>query len=434
MNITNTNRAVLFSIIGLFVISFLYRYFPSEKFSPKTTIHLDLFQDEKPELQNLIAKFEEINPEIDVVPVYHSYQDLAKKMINPDAKAASENPETNKKKIQSDLVMFDMDWLPNLLENGLLESLADFPKDDSDVNMLYETSKIDGKSYAIPLFSHPSVFFYNIDMLQSAGFDRPPKTREDFLRYCRVLQEKQIAGIAFALSEENRAGMRHSGMLDDIYSWVWNSDIHFIEDDEAQFSSKPILETLQFFDILNKEHILSPNSFSKTESAKIDEFCSGKTAMMIASFSSLSEIDERAHFEWGISSVPTAISYIGNPLFVTETSGMGMYAESEHKADAWKFLAFLAGAEENTELASMYQSLPKNQNAEILFAENIPQREKALELFNAGREINEFDIQPGSFSAENIIRDELQKMISGSQSPESAAEAIQAQWSKSFTL
>jgi multiple sugar transport system substrate-binding protein len=316
-----------------------------------------------------------------------------------------------------------MDWLPNVTKSDILEPLAGFPKDNADVTMLYERSRIDGISYTIPLFSNPYIFFYNINVLKSAGFDRPPKTRDEFLSYSRALKEKQIAGIGLALAAEN-----HSGMFSDLYSWFWNSDISFITDGEPQFSTRPVLETLRFLETASKENLISPDSFHKTEQEKIDDFCSGKTAMMITSLSNLSQIKNKVKFEWGTSSIPTAASFIGNPLFVTESFSMGIYAQSEHKEEAWKFLAFLAGAAQNAELASSFNAIPANQNAQPLSTETLPQEEKALELINAGKLLNEFDMQPGVFMAEKIIRTELQKMMSGAISPELCAEAIQKQW------
>jgi multiple sugar transport system substrate-binding protein len=429
MKMTNANKAVLFSIIGLCLISLIYRYFPRESFQRKTTLHIDFWQEENLELQNLIAQFEEQNPDIVVVPLHHSYQDIAKKVFDPGTKLHDENAESKKKIIQSDLTMIDMDWLPNLQQNGTLESLSGFPKNNPHVNVLYETGKIDGHAFALPLFSNPVLFFYNIDILKTAGFDRPPKTREEFLRYSRALKENQIAAMSFALSADEN----HSGMLSDIYSWFWTSSISFFENDEAPFSSRLALETLRFLETLSKENLISPESFSKTESMKIEEFCSGKTAMMIASISSISEIANQTQFEWGISSVPTADSFIGNPLFVTENFGMGIYAQSEQKEAAWNFLTFLAGAEQNAALASSYYYLPKHQNVQPSFLENFPQLEKALSLFNAGKLINEFDEKPGVFAAEKIIHSELQKIMNGALSPEMAAEAIEGQLGKTLT-
>lgn len=424
---TNANRAVLFSIIGLCVISIVYRLISREIIQHKTILHVDLCFDETPALQTLIAQFEEQNPDIDVVPVHHSYQDLAKKLFEAPVDILEQlvdDAQTDDEYVQSDVVLLDMDWLPNLFKNHVLEPLSGFPADNPDLTMHYERSKSGGVSYTLPLFSAPYIFFYNIDVLKSAGFDRPPKTREDFLRYCRVLKEKQTAGISLALSDDN-----HAGMQSDVFSWFWNSGMYFLsEDNEPQFLTRQVRETLAFLDTLSKENLVFSGSFSKSGEMKIDEFCGGKTAMMIASFSALPEIADRAAFEWGISTVPTAASYIGNPLFVTETFGMGMYAASGHKDEAWKFLSFLAGAEHIADLALSYYCIPENQNAVLSFAENPPQLEKALELFNTGKEINEFDVRPGVFVIQNIIRDELQKMMTGEISPELAAEAIQEKY------
>lgn len=416
MKLTNNNRVVLFSIIGLCLISIIYRFIPRSIVSSKVTLQLDLSQEETPGLQGLIAKFREQNPNIIIVPVSHSYKDLEKKFLeNP-----SDTQELDKKRAKSDLIMLDMDWVPNVIKNKGLAPLAGFPKDDPDLAMLYEASKINGESYAIPLFSDMYVFFYNIDILKTAGFDRPPKDRDEFIRYSQALKAKNIAGIGMALSGDN-----HSGMFSDIYSWFWDSGISFIKDNKPQFLSKPVTETISFLDTLNKEALISPDSFAKSEQAKISEFCSGKTAMMVASLAAVQEIRSRVTFNWGISSIPSAASYIGKPLFVTESYGIGIYESSEHKEEAWKFIAFLADAEANGELASAYYSIPRNQNAKALFIQESPQLEKAVTLFNAGEGVNEFDFHTGAFTVEGVVRDELQVMMTKGRSPELTARAIQ---------
>ena len=421
MKLTNTNRVILFTIIGLCVISIIYRLIPQKIIPQKVTLQLDLWQADDPVIQALILKFEEQNPDIIIVPTGRTYSGLRESLLNPPPKDAE--AEKDKKTVSPDLVMLDMDWLPGLLENDTLVSLEGFPRDDPDLAMMYESSKIDGESHAIPLFSDMYVFFYNIDVLKAAGFDRPPKDRDEFLRYARTLKDKSIYGIGMALSEDN-----HFGMLSDIYSWFWDSGISFFRDGKPQFTARPVQETITFLNTLSSEGLISPGSFTKSERAKIDEFASGRTAMMIASLPVIHEIGPKVTFEWGISSVPSALSYIGKPLFVTESFGMGIYGKSEHKDEAWKFISFLAAAGINGELASGFYCLPKNQNAKASFISENPQFEKTITLFNTGEGINEFDPYPLSNEAEKIIRDELQAMMAGGQTPDAAAKNIQATW------
>jgi ABC-type glycerol-3-phosphate transport system substrate-binding protein len=53
-------------------------------------------------------------------------------------------------------------------------------------SLLGETT-VDGKLIAIPYFTAGAAFVYNIDLLNDAGFDRPPDTIDDLISYARAL-------------------------------------------------------------------------------------------------------------------------------------------------------------------------------------------------------------------------------------------------------
>lgn len=53
-------------------------------------------------------------------------------------------------------------------------SPEDFPE------AVWSAGEVAGRRYAVPLDIHPMTLFYNEDMLREAGFDAPPRTREEF--------------------------------------------------------------------------------------------------------------------------------------------------------------------------------------------------------------------------------------------------------------
>lgn len=419
MKLTNANWFILFAIAGFCVISIAYSVIPKRVVSRKVTLQLDLPQHDNPVLGSLIARFGEENPDIVIVPVAHSYREFEELLMR---ETAGKNAE---KGMGSDLLIVDMDWIPDLMKRDILEPLEAFPVDDSGAAMMYEMGKVDHESCAIPLFVDIYVFFYNIDALKAAGFDRPPKSREEFLRYGKALKERNLYSIGMALS-----GGDHSGMLGDIYGWFWSSGLSFVKDGKAQFQAKPFVETMSFLDSLNREALISPGSFTETNQAKTAEFCSGKTVMMIAPLRAVREINEKASFNWGLGSIPAADSYIGKPLFPAESFGIGIYKDSAHKEEAWKFITYLARAGINGELASGFCGIPKNQNAKAAFIHEAPQFEKAFAMLNSGEGVNEFDTQPGSFAVGNIVRGRIREMMLDGLKPEAAAKAMQEDWVK----
>jgi multiple sugar transport system substrate-binding protein len=51
---------------------------------------------------------------------------------------------------------------------------ADFPE------TVWNAGEVNGQRYAIPLDIHPMTMFYSMDLLETAGFDAPPTTAEEF--------------------------------------------------------------------------------------------------------------------------------------------------------------------------------------------------------------------------------------------------------------
>ena len=50
----------------------------------------------------------------------------------------------------------------------------------------WDGSQFDGHQYGIPLDFHPLALYYNVDLLQKAGFKEPPKTRDEFVKMAKA--------------------------------------------------------------------------------------------------------------------------------------------------------------------------------------------------------------------------------------------------------
>jgi len=134
----------------------------------------------------------------------------------------------------------------------------------------------------VTLVSFMDVFVYNIDILKAANCDRPPKTRAEFLTAARAVADinkvspgqKTVSAFALGLSQADTAALRR-----DFYPWVWmnGGDINSIE------ISRQVADIISFFGLLNREGLLSPGTFEKTGTQRLEEFAEGKIAMMTAS-------------------------------------------------------------------------------------------------------------------------------------------------------
>ncbi|MCH8475425.1 MAG: extracellular solute-binding protein [Opitutales bacterium] len=102
------------------------------------------------------------------------------------------------------LVSFDILWLPELAEKGILqplstEELENFgfvPEDHHQITLDLNTH--DGQLFGLPIQPHPELLWYRRDLLDEHGFD-PPQNTEELLKQAAALHdpENQFFGIGW---------------------------------------------------------------------------------------------------------------------------------------------------------------------------------------------------------------------------------------------
>ncbi|MDR2376692.1 MAG: extracellular solute-binding protein [Treponema sp.] len=284
-------------------------------------------------------------------------------------------------------------------------------------------------NWALPLVSAIDVLVYNIPLLQEAGFDRPPRTREDFLLYARTIR---------ALDEENRTpGRRYAlalglspldprGLGRDIYSWFYASALLLPKEGKPEFGGQDYTATLDFFSTLNHEELIAPGSFSATGADRIEEFIRGTAAMMVVSTRDLRYIREKMGNEAiGITLIPHAAAYAGRPVFGLSTWYAGISAESPHPDESWALLQHLR--EQSAFLAESLALVPGTGNYGPYISVD-PLLDKAWSLYEAAETVPDF-LSPGAVEdPDGAFRRELILMFQSSTSAQEAARAIRQSW------
>jgi ABC-type glycerol-3-phosphate transport system substrate-binding protein len=278
---------------------------------------------------------------------------------------------------------------------------------------------------AAPLVSSMDILFYNIELLQSAGFDRPPKNQGEFLAAARAVSDpaNDRYGAALALAAENPQGVYR-----DILSWLWMSGASLIQDGSPQFNAPSIIAGLGFLKNLHTEGILSPGSFSKTEEDKMGEFISGRTAMMISSVSDIPRVREKGP-SFGITTLPGPALYAGKPIFGVSSWYAGIPRGGPHREEALLFLGFLA--DQASRLGAAAHAVPPSgmgSGAAGDYISGDPLYSKALDIYESGDSPGELNAVLREAELESLVREEIYRMFEGDQSPEETAAALQEGW------
>jgi multiple sugar transport system substrate-binding protein len=366
-------------------------------------------------LSALIRDFTQAHPGIRVRLDTRPYGEIRDTLLRGQDEAEGE----------PDIIALDPRWIEELVRAGYLESLAERqtaarvePDTYAEFPTPAESRKAD--AYALPLASFMTALFYRTDILQEAGFDRPPKNQTEFTAYARAVTKKDQDryGFALSLAEEDPFGIYR-----DIYAWVWASGTALTQEGELRFDSPAVIEALGFLDTLNREGLIPADSFAKTGAEGIADFTAGRTAMIIADIRYARDL-EAAGVPFDLTTIPGPAAYFGKPALGLSSWYAGIPRNSTRKAEAWAFLAFLA--ERKNTIAARSGALPGDTG----FGESAanPYYTKAYDIYQAGEIIEEFAGIPGADILDSIVREEIRRMFRDEQSPADTAAAVQARW------
>ncbi|MDR1802680.1 MAG: extracellular solute-binding protein [Treponema sp.] len=342
---------------------------------------------DKDTLRVLADEFEALHSGIKVTINYRAYEDLRR-----DIFSSGETPPPG------DLIALDPLWAPELLGMEIIEE---------DITFL----------------SFIDVLYYNVDILKSAGFSRPPKNRSEFLDYARTLAGRKeiLPGyvLGLALGENSTRGI-----YDDIFPWIWATGIRLINDGSPVVNSRQVVESLAFLAALNSEGLIAPDAFRADAARKLEHFITGEVAFMIAPTLYIAQVRERMGDEaFGITSVPGPDNYFGRPFFAAPGWAFAVHSESQRKEEARLFAEFLAG--KAAAFPEQTGAVPGNGFSPT----RDPFYSKVWDIAITGESARDFAGLPWT-EMEAVFREELISLFAGSTSPAQAAAAIQERWGK----
>ncbi|MDR1400340.1 MAG: extracellular solute-binding protein [Treponema sp.] len=358
-------------------------------------------------LQTLITDFEREYPNISVSLDTHSYTEI-------EGAALTSTP------LVADIIGIDPQWFYELLRYNQLESLGAYREaqatSETEMFSLTDTDH-QYDDWGVPLVSFMAPLFYNINVLRSAGFDRPPKTWTEILSYAKAVSKPAESrfGLAFALSPDYPQGITL-----DIYSWIWASGGAILRDGRPNFTDMTVVDSLNFLNSLRKNNLLSPDSFSKTRQQKLDEFASGRIGLMIASTQDIEALRQRiGEAGFGITTLPVSDTYGGKSVIGLSRWYVCISSHSQYKSEAWAFLSFLSSRA--TALAYAAYAVPgtgtyPRDNA--LYA-------KAYDIYENAEVTNELIGLPRMHTLETIVWEEVKNMFEGHQDAPTTARMIQ---------
>ena len=270
---------------------------------------------------------------------------------------------------------------------------------------------------AVTLVSFMDLLFYNIDILTEAGFDRPPKTRQEFLAFAAAVSG-ETAGAALSLSPADRQALSR-----DIFSWIWAGGGNLLS-----VNNRAFIADLNFFGALNSGGALAPRVFDTTGDQRLREFAAGRIAMMIASTRAIPYLrDKMGDGAFGITTIPASG---GAGKYSVCLSGIyaGLSVNCEYPAEAYSFLEFLA---EKSPLFCAHLKAVPGMVSDLIpgdYVKGDPFYSKAWDIFESSAIVEGFSGKPGAQEYENAFMEEIRIFLETGRTAQDTAAAIRRRW------
>ncbi len=292
---------------------------------------------------DMVAKYEELNPHIDIV--VNSAADQPYKTQIRVVMSSSTPPDI--------YFAWPGDYTANFVRAGRALDLTDYfygtEWEELFPESIVSSYKVDGRLYAIPIRLSAKFMLYNKEMFDKYGLS-VPETWDEFLEVCEVLKSNGITPIAFG----NR------------FPWA---AIHYLTtfnqklvDPETlaadyllsggYFEHPGYLEALKMFTLLNEKGYFNafPNAYLHADARSM--WWEEQAAMFYAEiieFTHLSPVGEAPDAfkdKWGFFPFPAIEHGEGNQRFITGApDGFLINADTKYPEECVDFLRFLTSVE-----------------------------------------------------------------------------------------
>jgi raffinose/stachyose/melibiose transport system substrate-binding protein len=317
-----------------------------------------------------------------------------------------------------------------LFEQGYLEPLDTLPglKENFSPAMLAPWATDDGKPYGVPFIATSHGIYYNLDVFKNLGLNAPV-TWEELLVTAQKIKDSGLTPFA------NASGAPWT-MAEIVFMNLAPSFIGGYDGRVAYLTGKRCFNDSHIVAVFQAIKDLAPflpenqNLLSDTDSLAM--FVQGKVAMWLGGSWDIPFFEkEKPAFAWTVMAVPPPAGQKGYVTFQLD-AGMGLNAASSYKEEAKTFLEWMTTTEFGELLGNELPGFfPMMAKAPIL------QNEHA-NTFLALTKAHETDVRftwdklmEGTPSAYDLVQVGAVDVVNGSQTPQQAADALQAglaQW------
>lgn len=382
----------------------------------KTTVTFALWdENQKPMFDEIVAKFQEENPGIEVEIQLTPWSQYWTKL---DAAMGAETAAD---------VFWMNTYLPKYAAAKVLEPLNSYIEQDqldmdAYVAVVRDAYVIDGQSYALPKGMDTVQVFFNKAIFEKHGVDLPQEgwTWDDMVKLATQLKE----GIDKAASGEYPIVMELDPQPS-YFNFIPQDGGFIINEDrtKAGFDQEGTVNSYKKVLALMADGIM-PDFKVLSDTKGTDLFLSQKAAILFMGSWKAMLLDD-ASFAEHIGLVPMPKMDNSN-VSVLGGLGFAMNAKAKDKDAAWKLIKYLAGEESNKMQAEGKIDMPALINAHQYYAPNFKHLDASV-FFKVAETGYFFPTSQKVAEWLPVVMDVSTQILSGAVSPEAGCQMIQEQ-------
>ena len=277
-----------------------------------------------PIFEAMAEEFEAANPDIDIVIEDVAWANLQQRLTTDIAGGTA-----------PDISIIGTRWLVDFVENDVVEPLSSYMDDDFKgrfIETFMGPSTIDGEVYGLPVAASARAMYYNKALLEEAGVAEPPSTWNDL-----VAAAEKVSALG---DDIHGFGLQGGGDTETDAYWYYSLWTHggdiLDENGQSGIASDAAIAATNRYKGLIDAGLTQPGVTNYNRQDVESMLKQGKVGMILSGPWLRGQMKEEApDIDYGIAAIPQDAEQATYGV----TDSIVMFADSEVKDEAWKFLS-----------------------------------------------------------------------------------------------
>jgi multiple sugar transport system substrate-binding protein len=274
-----------------------------------------------PIFEAMAEEFEKANPDIDIQIEVVNWDNLEQKLTTDVAGGTA-----------PDISIIGTRWLAGYVQEGIAEPLDDYMSEEFKakfIDTFMSPSVFDGTTYGLPVAASARAMYYNKALFEQAGIAEPPATWDEL---------KEAAAKITALEGDVYGfGIQGKEIETDAYWYYafWTHGGELLQDGKSGIASEAGIQAANMYKSMIDEGLTQPDVTAYNRENMQDLFKQGRLGILLTGPWLRGQLQEEApDIQYGIAPIPEGTTRATYGV----TDSIIMFASSEVKEDAWKFL------------------------------------------------------------------------------------------------